>query len=95
MRTLGAERSPQIILLLSVLGCSALFGLSHIGNAAGTNPLTLWQYRGLYIVLATSASMFYALAFAKTNRLAVPILVHGVVDTVAVVLLGGSLAVPF
>ena len=94
-QTLGAERSPQIILLLSVLGCSALFGLSHIGNAAGTNPLTLWQYRGLYIVLATSASMFYALAFAKTNRLAVPILVHGVVDTVAVVLLGGSLAVPF
>jgi membrane protease YdiL (CAAX protease family) len=91
----GAKRSPQTILLLSVLGCSVLFGLSHIGNASSTNPLTLWQYRGLYIALATSASMFYALAFAKTNRLAVPILVHGVVDTVAVVLLGGSLAVPF
>jgi membrane protease YdiL (CAAX protease family) len=91
----GAKRSPQTILLFSTLGCSVLFGLSHIGNASGTNPLTLWQYRGLYIALATSASMFYALAFAKTNRLAVPILVHGVVDTVAVVLLGGSLAVPF
>ncbi len=94
-RILGAQRSPRTILLLSVLGCSILFGLSHVGNASGTNPLTLWQYRGLYIALATSASMFYALAFAKTNRLAVPILVHGVVDTVAVVLLGGSLAVPF
>jgi membrane protease YdiL (CAAX protease family) len=91
----GAKRSPQTILFLSALSCSVLFGLSHIGNASGTNPLTLWQYRGLYIALATSASIFYALAFAKTNRLAAPILVHGVVDTVAVVLLGGSLTVPF
>jgi membrane protease YdiL (CAAX protease family) len=88
-------RSPQAILWLSALGCSALFGLSHIGNGAGSNTLSLWQYRGLYILLATSASMLYSIAFAKTNRLAVPILVHGFVDTTAVVLLGGSLAVPF
>jgi membrane protease YdiL (CAAX protease family) len=47
------------------------------------------------MALATLASMLYSIAFAKTNRLAIPILIHGFVDTVAVVLLGGSLAVPF
>jgi membrane protease YdiL (CAAX protease family) len=88
-------RSPQLTLWLSALGCSLLFGLSHIGNAPGANTLNLWQYRGLYIVLATSASMLYSIAFAKTNRLAISMLVHGFVDTTAVVLLGGSLAVPF
>jgi membrane protease YdiL (CAAX protease family) len=94
-RKIHAMRSPQLTLFLSALGCSLLFGLSHIGNAPGTNALSLWQYRGLYIALASSASMLYAIAFAKTNRLAIPILVHGFVDTTAVVLLGGSLAVPF
>jgi membrane protease YdiL (CAAX protease family) len=92
---LHTKSSSQLTLWLSALGCSVLFGLSHIGNAPGANALSLWQYRGLYIVLATSASMFYSIAFAKTNRLAIPILVHGFVDTTAVVLLGGSLAVPF
>jgi membrane protease YdiL (CAAX protease family) len=93
---LGAKLSPQAIVGLSALGCSLLFGLSHIGNEAGAHStLTLWQYRGLYIVLATSASLFYAAAFAKTNRLAAPILIHGFVDTLAVVMLGGALAVPF
>jgi membrane protease YdiL (CAAX protease family) len=95
MQRLRIKSSPQLTLWLSALGCSLLFGLSHIGNAPGANTLNLWQYRGLYIVLATSASMFYSIAFAKTNRLAIPILVHGFVDTTAVVLLGGSLAVPF
>jgi membrane protease YdiL (CAAX protease family) len=95
MRTLGAQRSPQTILWPSALACSVLFGLSHIGNGVGSNTLLLWQYRGLYILLATSASLFYSLAFAKTNRLAVPILVHGFVDTIAIVALGGSLAIPF
>jgi membrane protease YdiL (CAAX protease family) len=92
---LHTQSSPQLILWLSAFGCSLLFGLSHIGNAPGANTLSLWQYRGLYIVLATSASMLYSIAFAKTNRLAIPILVHGLVDTTAVVLLGGSLSVPF
>jgi membrane protease YdiL (CAAX protease family) len=91
----GAQRSPQTILWLSALGCSVLFGLSHIGNEVGSNTLPLWQYRGLYILLAAAASLFYSLAFAKTNRLAVPILVHGFVDTIAVVALSGSLAIPF
>jgi membrane protease YdiL (CAAX protease family) len=94
-RKIHIVRSPQATLWLSALGCSLLFGLSHVGNALGANTLSLWQYRGLYIVLATSASMFYSIAFAKTNRLALPIMVHGFVDTIAVVLLGGSLAVPF
>jgi membrane protease YdiL (CAAX protease family) len=94
-RKIHTVRSPQLTLWLSALGCSLLFGLSHIGNAPGANTLSLWQYRGLYIILATSASMLYAIAFAKTNRLAIPILVHGFVDTTAIVLLGGSLAVPF
>jgi membrane protease YdiL (CAAX protease family) len=92
---LGRWRSPQTTLWLSALGCSVLFGLSHIGNAPGANALSLWQYRGLYIVLATSASILYSIAFEKTNRLAIPILIHGFVDTTAVVLLGGSLSVPF
>jgi membrane protease YdiL (CAAX protease family) len=93
--TLEPKRTSQSILWLSALGCSVLFGLSHIGNGVGSNTLALWQYRGLYILLATLASLFYSIAFAKTNRLAVPILVHGFVDTIAVVALGGSLAIPF
>jgi membrane protease YdiL (CAAX protease family) len=93
--TFETRRTSQTILWLSALGCSVLFGLSHIGNGVGANTLALWQYRGLYIMLATSASLFYSAAFAKTNRLAVPILVHGFVDTIAVVALGGSLAIPF
>jgi membrane protease YdiL (CAAX protease family) len=92
---LGNGQSPQRTLWLSALSCSLLFGLSHIGNTPGANTLSLWQYRGLYMILATSASMLYSIAFAKTHRLAIPILVHGFVDTTAVVLLGGSLAVPF
>jgi membrane protease YdiL (CAAX protease family) len=92
---LDKQLSPQATLWISALACSLLFGLSHIGNAPGANPLNLWQYRGIYMALATSASMLYSLAFAKTNRLAIPILIHGLVDTIAVVLLGGSLAVPF
>jgi membrane protease YdiL (CAAX protease family) len=89
------KRSPQALLWLPALGCSVLFGLAHIGNSGGSNTLPLWQYRGFYILLATLASLLYSIAFAKTNRLAVPILVHGFVDTTAVVLLGGSLTVPF
>jgi membrane protease YdiL (CAAX protease family) len=92
---LGGRLSSQATLWISALGCSLLFGLSHIGNAPGANTLSLWHYRGIYMALATLASMLYSIAFAKTNRLAIPILIHGFVDTVAVVLLGGSLAVPF
>ena len=72
-----------------------LFGLVHIGNEAGTSTLVPWLYKGLYILLATIASMFYAIAFARSNRLAPAILIHGFIDTTAVVLLGGFLSVPF
>jgi membrane protease YdiL (CAAX protease family) len=75
---------------------SVLFGLVHIGNEPGsTSSLSAWEYKGLYILLATLASLFYSWAFAETNRLTAPIWIHGFVDTMAVVLLGGFLAVPF
>lgn len=88
--------SPQPLVWIPALGCSVLFGLSHIGNEAITNTtLAPWQYKGLYILLATTASLFYSITFAQTNRLAPPILIHGFVDTTAVLLLGGFLVVPF
>ncbi len=88
--------SPQPLVWISALGCSVLFGLSHIGNEAIANTtLAPWQYKGLYILLATTASLFYSITFAQTNRLAPPILIHGFVDTTAVLFLGGFLAIPF
>jgi membrane protease YdiL (CAAX protease family) len=88
--------SPQALVWIPALGCSVLFGLSHIGNEAIANTtLNPLQYRGLYILLATTASLFYSITFAQTNRLAPPILIHGFVDTTAVLLLGGFLVVPF
>jgi membrane protease YdiL (CAAX protease family) len=86
---------PQFIAGLSALGCSVLFGLAHIGNQAGDSHLAPWVYATIYIGLATIASLCYALTFARTNCLAPPILVHGFVDTTAVLLLGGFLSVPF
>jgi membrane protease YdiL (CAAX protease family) len=88
--------SPQPLVWIPALGCSILFGLSHIGNEAIANPtLAPWQYKGLYIILATTASLFYSITFAQTNRLTPPIFIHGFVDTTAVLLLGGFLSVPF
>lgn len=87
--------SPQQITWISALGCSLLFGIVHIGNEASDSGLSPWLYKSLYILLATAASMFYAIAFARSNRLAPAVLAHGFIDTVAVVLLGGFLSVPF
>jgi membrane protease YdiL (CAAX protease family) len=88
--------SPQQLVWIPALGCSILFGFSHIGNEAISNPtLAPWQYKGLYIILATTASLFYSITFAQTNRLTPPIFIHGFVDTTAVLLLGGFLSVPF
>lgn len=87
---------PSQLVWIPAFGCSLLFGLSHIGNEAIANTtLAPWQYKGLYILLATTASLFYSITFAQTNRLAPSILIHGFVDTTAVLLLGGFLAVPF
>lgn len=83
------------VIWLSALGSSVIFGLVHAGNSAAGSTLAPWQYKGLYIGLATVASMFYALTFAGSNRLGSAILIHGFIDTAAVVLLGGFLAVPF
>ena len=87
--------STSQVAWISALGCSALFGLVHVGNSAPDSALAPWLYRILYIGLATLASLFYALSFARSNRLTPAIIVHGFIDTAAVVLLGGFLAVPF
>ncbi len=90
------ENNSQKIVFYSALGCSFLFGLSHIGNNPGTESLlTPLEYKSVYFLLAVLASLFYSFAFAETNRLWCSIMIHGFVDTVAVVLLGSSLTVPF
>ena len=94
-------RSPQPwerqqLVLVSAIVCSVIFGLCHIGNNPGAGiALSPIQYKAIYAVLATLASMFYALAFGETNRLWASITIHGIVDTTAVLLLGASLVVPF
>ncbi|HEY9906668.1 MAG TPA: CPBP family intramembrane glutamic endopeptidase [Thermosynechococcaceae cyanobacterium] len=88
--------SGRALVLASALICSVIFGLCHVGNdpapGSALSPLT---YKFIYAGLATIASMFYALAFGETNRLAGAIVIHGVVDTTAVVVLGAALTVPF
>jgi membrane protease YdiL (CAAX protease family) len=95
LRVAPSRITPAQIVWLSALGCSLLFGLVHIGNSAESSPLGPWLYKALYIGLATTASLFYAILFARSNRLAPAVLIHGFIDTTAVVLLGGFLAVPF
>jgi membrane protease YdiL (CAAX protease family) len=93
---LPGKASPATLILWSAGIASVIFGLVHVGNEPGaTSSLSPWTYKGLYILLATLASLCYSFAFAETNRLNAPIWVHGFVDTMAVVLLGGFLAVPF
>ncbi|MBW4695664.1 MAG: CPBP family intramembrane metalloprotease [Lyngbya sp. HA4199-MV5] len=94
-------RSAQLwdrrqLVLVSAIVCSIIFGLCHIGNNPGTGiALSPLQYKAIYAILATLASMFYSLAFGETNRLWASITIHGIVDTTAVLLLGASLVVPF
>ena len=98
LRTTARDRhwSPQYYSLICALGASIVFGLVHIGNEPSPGSLlSTATYRLVYIVLATLASGFYSFTFGETNRLLGPILVHGFVDTTAVLLLGGFLAVPF
>jgi membrane protease YdiL (CAAX protease family) len=76
--------------------CSIIFGISHIGNQPGAGSLlTPLAYKTAYVGLATLASLFYSLAFGETNRLWCSIMIHGFVDTVTVVFLGGFITVPF
>lgn len=93
---LPRKASPVKALFWSAGIASVIFGVVHVGNEPGlTSGLSPWTYKGLYILLATLASFFYSAAFAVTNRLTASIWIHGFVDTMAVVLLGGFLAVPF
>lgn len=88
--------SRQQLVLWSAIVCSIIFGLCHVGNNPGSgSALSPLQYKAIYAVLATLASMFYSLALGETNRLWASITIHGIVDTTAVVLLGASLVVPF
>ena len=90
------QRDRKQLVLLSAVICSIIFGLCHIGNDPGAGiALTPFQFKAIYAALATLASMFYALAFGETNRLWASITIHGIVDTIAVLLLGASLVVPF
>ncbi len=94
-------RSPQPwerqqLVLISAIVCSIIFGLCHIGNNPGAGiALSPLQYKAIYALLATLASLFYSLAFGETNRLWASITIHGIVDTTAVLVLGASLVVPF
>jgi membrane protease YdiL (CAAX protease family) len=91
-----AKASPRTIAWWSAGFASVVFGLVHVGNEPGAaSQLAPIYYKSLYIALATVASLFYSLAFGETNRLTASIWIHGFVDTTAVVLLGGFLAVPF
>lgn len=83
-------------LVLAALLCSIIFGLAHLGNSPSADSfISFWQYKFAYLLLATLASMFYSLAFVETNRLWSSIVIHGFVDTTAVVLLGAELIAPF
>ncbi len=86
----------KTLLFTAALLCSLIFGIAHIGNSPSAgNLLAPWQYKAAYLILATAASMFYSLAYVETNRLCSSIVIHGFVDTTAVLLLGAELVVPF
>jgi hypothetical protein len=89
-------RDRRTLLLTAALICSLIFGLAHLGNSPSADSfISFWQYKIAYLLLATLASLFYSLAFVETNRLWSSIVIHGFVDTTAVVLLGAELVVPF
>jgi len=91
-----AKLTNQIITCYSAVICSVVFGISHVGNNPGPESLlSSSEYKLVYVLLAVLASLFYSFAFGETNRLWCSITIHGFVDTVAVVLLGGFLTVPF
>jgi membrane protease YdiL (CAAX protease family) len=91
----GLSDRRRTLIIAAVL-CSIIFGLAHLGNSPSTDSfISFWQYKFAYLCLATLASLFYSLAFVETNRLWSSIVIHGFVDTTAVVLLGAELIAPF
>ncbi|MFN4195435.1 MAG: lysostaphin resistance A-like protein [Thermosynechococcus sp.] len=92
----GDRQRPVVIAWGAILICSLLFGILHVGNEPNANiQLPLMAYRAVYIVMATLASLFYCLTFACTQRLWAGVLLHGLVDAIAVVFFGAALVVPF
>ncbi|HIK26044.1 MAG TPA: CPBP family intramembrane metalloprotease [Thermosynechococcus sp. M46_R2017_013] len=91
------DRYPPVVLAWgAILICSLLFGIVHMGNEPNANiQLPLLVYRGVYILMATFASLFYCLAFACTQRLWAGVILHGLVDAIAVVFFGAALVAPF
>lgn len=92
----GDRQRPVVIAWGAILICSLLFGILHGGNEPNaTIQLPLMAYRAVYIIMATLASLFYCLTFACTQRLWAGVLLHGLVDAIAVVFFGAALVAPF
>lgn len=80
----------------AILICALLFGIVHVGNTPGAEVgLSVVAYRLIYIALATLASLLYCFMFACTQRLWGGVLLHGLVDALAVVCFGAALVAPF
>ncbi|XFA72915.1 CPBP family intramembrane metalloprotease [Thermosynechococcaceae cyanobacterium Okahandja] len=97
LRQWGGDRlDPFSIAWGAILTCALLFGIVHMGNTPGNGvELPVVAYRLIYIALATLASLFYCLMFACTQRLWGGVVLHGLVDALAVVFFGASLVTPF
>ncbi|MDR7993552.1 CPBP family intramembrane glutamic endopeptidase [Thermosynechococcus sp. TG252] len=92
----GDRQRPVVIAWGAILICSLLFGILHVGNEPNADiQLPLMAYRAVYIIMATLASLFYCLTFACTQRLWAGVLLHGLVDAIAVVFFGAALVTPF
>ncbi|BAC08240.1 tll0689 [Thermosynechococcus vestitus BP-1] len=97
LRHYGGDRQPPVVTTWGAILLGALlFGLLHGGNEPNADvQLSLIAYRGVYMLMATLASIFYCLAFACTQRLWTGVLLHGLVDAIAVVFFGAALVAPF
>ncbi|AHB87632.1 hypothetical protein NK55_01285 [Thermosynechococcus sp. NK55a] len=97
LRHYGGDRLPPVVTAWgAILICALLFGVLHIGNKPNADiELPLIAYRGVYMLMATLASIFYCLAFACTQRLWAGVVLHGLVDAIAVVFFGAALVAPF
>lgn len=70
---------------LAALIASSIFGISHLLNLfTGFNPLVVF----MQAISATSTGLFFAAVYLRSRSLWVPILVHALIDTVA---LSGSI----
>ncbi|WP_299044569.1 CPBP family intramembrane glutamic endopeptidase [uncultured Thermosynechococcus sp.] len=92
----GDRQRAAVIAWGAILICSLVFGIVHMGNQPNANiQLPLLVYRGVYVLMATFASLFYCFTFACTQRLWAGVILHGLVDAIAVVFFGAALVAPF